>query len=146
MMERWALPVACLLSLVAVPVIGQAVPARPPGATIALSNVQPGMWEIKSRTDPSVNRSICISDPRVLIQLRHSGVQCSRYVISDDARSTTVHYSCAGSGHGQTTVRVETPRVVQLQSQGVDGKSPFSFSAEGRRIGGCGGGAGVAGR
>ncbi len=124
--------VAAMASL-SVPVTGQ----DPVRAPTALSSLQLGQWEIRSRVDPSVNRTVCLGDPRALIQLRHSGAQCKRYVISNDPRATTVHYSCAAGGHGQTTIRVETPRLIQLESQGVANRAPFSFTAEGRRIGTC---------
>jgi hypothetical protein len=103
----------------------------------ASSSVQSGLWEVKSRTDPAVNRTICLSDTRALIQLRHAGAQCRSYVIEDTARTMTVHYSCAANGHGQTTLRIETPRVVQIETQGVANKAHFAFAAEARRIGNC---------
>ncbi len=103
----------------------------------ASSSVQPGLWEIKSRNEPAVNRSICLTDSRALIQLRHPGAQCKSYVIEDNARMTTVHYSCAANGHGQTTLRIETPRLIQVETQGVANRAPFAFTAEARRIGNC---------
>jgi hypothetical protein len=38
---------------------------------------------------------------------------------------------------GHSTIRVETPRLVRIESQGVDGGMPFEFRAEARRIGPC---------
>jgi hypothetical protein len=49
-----------------------------------------------------------------------------------------VQYSCANAGNGRTTVRVETPRLVQIESQGTVNREPFSIQLEGRRTGGCG--------
>ncbi len=40
-------------------------------------------------------------------------------------------------GSGRTTIRVETPRLVQIETQGIADQSPFAFSAEARRIGTC---------
>jgi hypothetical protein len=49
-----------------------------------------------------------------------------------------VHYTCPGAGHGRTTVRVETPRLVQIESQGMARNEPFAIRLEGRRTGNCG--------
>jgi hypothetical protein len=129
----FSLGVMAAIGSVAVPVTGQ----DPVRAPVALTSLQLGQWEIRSRADPSVNRTVCLGDPRSLIQLRHTGAMCKRYVISDDPRATTVHYSCPAGGHGQTTIRVETPRLIQLESQGIANRAPFAFTAEGRRVGNC---------
>ncbi len=129
----FSLGVVAAIASMAVPVTGQ----DPVRAPMALTSLQLGQWEIRSRTDPSINRSVCLGDPRSLIQLRHTGATCKRFVISNDPRATTIHYSCPVGGHGQTTIRVETPRLIQLESQGIADRAPFSFTAEGRRIGNC---------
>jgi len=103
----------------------------------ALTMIQPGQWEFRSQDDAAANKSFCVIDARALLQMRHKGLQCSRYVIASGAKEATVHYSCPNAGNGRTTVRVETPRLVQVQSQGIAGNAPFSFSAEGRRTGAC---------
>jgi hypothetical protein len=113
--------------------------AEAPSVLTALQGLQPGQWEIRSVQDSAANRSVCLTDPRVLLQLRHFGQVCSRFVIANELRISTVHYSCAAAGNGQTTIRVETPRLIQVQSQGLVNRSPFSFSAEGRRVGDCNG-------
>ena len=78
-----------------------------------------------------------MADAKVLLQLRHPNNVCSRFVISDDPRGATVQYSCASGGNGRTTIRVETPRLVQIDTQGIADQSPFAFSAEARRVGDC---------
>ena len=40
-------------------------------------------------------------------------------------------------GYGLTRIRYETPRLIQLDSQGVANGLPFAFAAEGRRVGNC---------
>ncbi len=112
----------------------QPEPAQP---LPALTMIQPGQWEFRSADDASANKSFCVIDARVLLQMRHKGLACSRYVIANGAKEATVHYSCPNAGNGRTTVRVETPRLVQVQSQGIAENAPFSFSAEGRRTGAC---------
>lgn len=116
---------------------GVAAPSTPSVPIKALSTVQPGLWDIRSRDNPDANRSFCMSDAKILFQLRHPNNVCTRYVISDDQREATVQYSCASSGNGRTTVRVETPRLVQIDTQGIADQSPFAFSAEARRLGDC---------
>ena len=117
----------------AAPAISQ--PAAAPTLT-ALQNVEAGQWQL--RGSGGATRSICLSDPRALLQLQHVGATCSRFVISNDLKRSTVHYTCPGAGHGRTTVRVETPRLVQIDSQGVAQNEPFSMVWEGRRVGQCG--------
>jgi hypothetical protein len=74
---------------------------------------------------------------RALLQIEHGKAQCGRFVITDQPTVATVHYTCPGAGHGQTTLRVETSRLVQIDSQGVIGNEPFAVTYEGRRIGEC---------
>jgi hypothetical protein len=101
----------------------------------ALSQIEPGQWSLNSVGGRS--RSICLSDPRVLLQLQHTGVVCSRYVIANDKSSTVVHYTCPGSGHGRTEVKVETSRLIQILSQGISNNAPFDWALEARRTGPC---------
>ncbi|AYJ87217.1 hypothetical protein D3Y57_16355 [Sphingomonas paeninsulae] len=102
---------------------------------IALSQIEPGQWSLVAAG--ARTRSICLSDPRVLLQLQHTGIACSRYVIENDKDSTIVHYACPGAGHGRTEVKVETPRLIQILSQGISKNAPFDWALEGRRTGPC---------
>jgi hypothetical protein len=86
---------------------------------------------------PGENASICVRDPAVLLQLQHRGANCRRFVIANDPQNTTIAYRCAAAGNGHTTLRVETPRLVQIESQGIANKEPFSVQLEGRRVGDC---------
>lgn len=112
-----------------------------PSAPTALSTIQPGLWSLKSRDGGASPRSICLGDTRQLLQPRHNGAVCSRFLIADDPRETIVHYTCPGAGHGRTVVRVETGRLIQIESQGIAQNAPFSMTLEGRRTGACGAGA-----
>jgi hypothetical protein len=111
--------------------------AQAPVSLNAFQALQPGLWEFKSAQDSTANRSICLRDVKAMLQLKHFGQACTQFVITNEAKIATVHYQCNATSHGQTNVRVETPRLVQLQSQGLVNRAPFSFSAEGRRIGDC---------
>ena len=113
-----------------------AVPARAPQLA-ALTRVETGQWLLKEPGATATARSLCITDPTVLLQLGHSGAQCSRFVIADTPDTATVHYTCPGAGHGRTTISLETPRLLHIQTQGIAGGAPFDLDYEGRRIGAC---------
>ena len=113
---------------------GLAAPAQAP-TFVALNGLEHGQWEL--RETGGTNRAVCLGDPTSLFQQRHRGVQCSRFVIENGATSATVHYTCPGAGHGRTTITVETPRLIRIESQGLDAGAPFSFEMEGRRVGAC---------
>lgn len=116
---------------------GVAAGARPVavGGLTALGTVESGQWQLKEVGGNS--RTVCLSDPQALLQIRHSGAQCSRFVIENTASVSTVHYTCPGQGHGRTTISVETPRLLSLETQGVAQGAPFDVQLEGRRIGTC---------
>jgi hypothetical protein len=103
----------------------------------ALATLQPGQWALRSLDGSAPPKTLCLGDPRVLLQIRHNGGSCSKYVINNEPGRTVVHYSCAGTGNGRTSIRVETPRVIQIESQGIEGKEPFDWTYEARRIGEC---------
>lgn len=102
-----------------------------------LRKVEPGLWDIQSRDVRDRGRTMCIADPLVLTQLAHPGLACTRFVISSTEDSVAVHYSCAGTGNGQTDIRVETPRLVQIETQGMVRQTPFQWRYQARRIGEC---------
>jgi hypothetical protein len=127
------------LLIAALPAMGSSQPVAPPPETAlgALAGLQPGLWQLRARGSATAPKSLCISDTRALLQIRHGGSACSRFVIGSDARQATVHYTCPGAGHGRTTIRVESPRLVQIDSQGVADGQPFALLYEGRRTGEC---------
>tara|TARA_Y100000815_G_scaffold272323_1_gene300954 strand:- start:1071 stop:1568 length:498 start_codon:yes stop_codon:yes gene_type:complete len=102
----------------------------------ALATLEKGQWRLRERNS-NATRDICVTNPSALVQLRHSNAQCSHFVIENTASQATVHYTCPGHGHGRTTISVETPRLIQLQTQGVIDGAPFSSEFEGRRTGNC---------
>jgi sarcosine oxidase gamma subunit len=117
--------------------LGAAAPAVAP-QLLALAKVEGGEWQLKA-AGSQTTRSLCVSDPGVLLQLGHAGAQCSRFVIADAPDAATVHYTCPGSGHGRTTIAIETPRLFRLQTQGIADGAPFDLDYEGRRVGACAG-------
>jgi hypothetical protein len=119
----------------AIGVASAAMAAGPIPSLPALGLLQPGLWQLSIDGEPE--RKLCLGDPYVLIQLGHSAAPCNRLVIASEKMNATVHYSCPGSGWGRTTVRVETPRLARVETQGIAGKAPFAFTAEARRVGAC---------
>lgn len=101
-----------------------------------LDGLDRGEWELKFRNGDD-NRRICVRSGRELIQIRHTEPGCSRFVVEDGSSEVTVQYTCRGNGYGRTSLRRETNRLVQLESQGIADGLPFQFVAEARRVGAC---------
>lgn len=120
------------LGLVVIATAGQAA-----GQIQALSSLESGLWDLRSTRGRDVGRTMCVTDPNVFLQLGHPGRSCSRFPIVNEPKNASVHYSCAGAGQGQTDLRVETPRLVQIETQGFLNQQPFSYSFEARRVGDC---------
>lgn len=103
----------------------------------ALAGLEPGQWDLRSRDPADASLRLCIRDFNDLLQVRHPSQACSRFVVEDRSSRVSVTYTCPRTGHGRTDIRVETPRLVQLTSQGVAEGRPFSLDMEGRRTGSC---------
>lgn len=101
-----------------------------------LQGLSRGEWTIKYRNG-SMDEKICVRTGEELIQLRHNGSTCDRFVVEDGATKVTVQYTCPGDGYGRTNIRRETNSLVQLESQGISSGKPFQFSAEARLSGTC---------
>ena len=108
----------------------------------ALGRIEQGQWQIKAIGADTPPRTACLTDMNVLIQYGHGNGQCQRSIVTNDYNTTTVHYVCAGAGHGQTSIKVATPRAFNLDTQGILSGAPFDESYEARRTGTCGAGAG----
>ncbi len=114
-----------------------AMPGLAQGNGLAmLGTLAKGAWMIKYR-DGSPDRKICLRTGQELIQLRHRESGCNQFVVEDGATKVTVQYTCPGNGYGRTSIRRETPALVQLESQGIEGGLPFQLVAEARRTGPC---------
>jgi hypothetical protein len=104
----------------------------------ALSRLEPGLWQLRDLDAPrAAQQSLCIADPILLMQLRHRSAPCTRLIVADRERDAVVHYTCPASGYGQTALRVETPRLAQIDTQGIIDNRPFALRAEARRVGPC---------
>lgn len=116
-------------------------PASGQGGDLSmLDRLEPGLWELRAREPGIPAKRLCIGNGRDFVQLRHSGLDCERVVVSDTPAHVSVQYTCRGQGYGRTSVRRETDSLVQLDSQGIEQGRPFAFAAEARRLGACRGG------
>lgn len=122
-------------------VLTLAGPAMGAGPSLAmLDQLAPGQWEVRYRETGVPSQRICLSSGHGLIQLRHPGTACERFVVEDGPGHVVVQYTCKGRGYGRTQIRRESGRLVQIDSRGIAGGLPFEFTAEARRVGDCGGG------
>jgi len=128
---RRAAMAAILALFPAVPAIPQAQSAIP-----LLDRLEAGQWELRGAGNALI-AAICLGDRALLARPQHRGLVCQQSVISSDARSVTLRYSCPGVGSGRTEILVETPRLAQIDSQGLDRGVPFALRAEARRTGAC---------
>lgn len=117
-------------------VLAAATVAKPPTLAV-IGGIEPGEWQLREDGSTGAPRSLCVEDPDMLIQLQHRGAQCSRFVIDDQPRTATVHYTCPGAGHGRTTIRLETRTTFHLDTQGIANGLPFDTGYEVRRMGAC---------
>lgn len=109
--------------------------AEAPALTM-LDNLTPGNWELRDRKSGEV-RQLCLKNGRDLIQIKHRQPPCNRFVVDNGASSVTVQYTCRGNGYGRTTIRSETPTLVQVSTQGIADGRPFDLAIEARRTGAC---------
>lgn len=115
------------------PAAGAATPA--PISPAALRQLEAGLWQLEIKG--KAPRQLCVTDPVTLVQVEHDQPGCSRFVIANDPKSSTVHYKCEGAGWGRTTVRIETPRMAAIHTQGIARNAPFDYTVEARRVGAC---------
>jgi hypothetical protein len=121
--------------------IGCAANAQAPGLDI-LAQLDRGEWVLRTPGETAGGKPICVTDPALLLQLRHGTSSCNRFVIASDPHAMTVHYTCPGAGYGRTTITMEAPKLAQIDTQGVAGGEPFQLSYEARWSGACTGNAG----
>ncbi|HEX8572330.1 MAG TPA: hypothetical protein VF759_06230 [Allosphingosinicella sp.] len=128
--RRGALGLAGILAA-ATPLFGLALPNLE-----ALAKLERGRWQVGPPAGGEA-RSICLGDPADFVQLEHRGIRCGQEILASEADEATVQYSCPGRGFGHTSIRVETPRLARIDTQGlVDGR-PFAYRVEARRVGSC---------
>lgn len=131
---RWGM--AAALFAASAGVFGQSAAAP---TLQAMRAITPGNWSFHEPGTRTPARGSCIGDPAVFLRLRLRNAQCSRFVIDNSPATATVHYTCPGSGHVRTTIRVDTPRVLRIDSEGIIDGMPFADKLEARRTGACAG-------
>ncbi len=131
---RWGMAAALAVASAA----GFAQPAAAPTLR-AMRAIAPGNWSLREPGTAAPARESCVSDTAAFLRLRLRNAQCSRFVIENSPAMATVHYTCPGSGHVRTTIRVDTPRVLRIESEGMIDGMPFSDTLEARRLGACAG-------
>lgn len=124
------------LALAGLIAVSAAAPAQAPRIA-ALDLIAPGQWSLHEIGSSDPPASLCVREAGSLLQLRHGGVSCSRFVVDQGPREATVHYTCPGQGYGRTTLSVEDAGVVRVQTQGLLRGAPFDFDYEARRVGAC---------
>jgi hypothetical protein len=106
-------------------------------AAEALAKLEHGRWLVRSASQASVDRAVCLGDPALLFQVEHGDKGCSQQLVKADERGATVEYVCPGRGFGHTSIRVETPTTATIETQGfVDGR-PFAYRAVARKLSDC---------
>lgn len=104
----------------------------------ALAQLEPGLWQLRDLDEAGARpQSLCVADPHILMQIQHRNSPCTRLVIANDPKGATVHYTCPATGFGRTSLRVETPRLAKIDTQGISDKIPFAYRIEARRTGAC---------
>lgn len=106
-------------------------------ALVMVDRIQAGQWELVARDGSRAKERVCLRDGHRLIQWRHPGSACEWLIVDDSVTQATVQYTCRGQGFGRTSIRMETSRLFQMQTQGIANGLPFDFAAEGRYIGPC---------
>lgn len=117
--------------------MGLAAPVKAPPPITVLAAIEPGQWELREAGGNAAPHLMCVSNTDMLVQLRHSGAQCARYVIDNQERTATINYDCDGAGNGRTTITMDTPRQIRLQTQGIAQAAPFDMDYSARRLGAC---------
>jgi hypothetical protein len=116
--------------------VGAEAPAQAPAPT-ALAPLETGLWEFKELEGSSHATRLCVTDLRQLLQPLQPTPLCKQFTAENDGDHAAVAYDCAARGQGRTSLRVETARLVQIDSQGIAGGRPFSVRYEARRLGAC---------
>jgi hypothetical protein len=125
---RFSIGIAAALLLAAWPAATQE-----PGP---LAQLERGRWDVLGPGAAPIG-NVCLGDPLLLAQPLHAPQNCTTEILSAARHAVTVGFVCPGMGRGQTLLRVETPRLVRIEMQGISNGAPFALRAQGRRTGPC---------
>ncbi len=118
-------------------VCGGAAAAAEMATLVAVSAIEPGQWQLREVGTSAAPRSMCVTDPATLLQIEHGQAHCTYLVLSDQARTGTISYSCPGAGNGRTTLKLESASDFRLETQGINGGAPFDKAYQAHRMGAC---------
>lgn len=116
------------------------VAAQPPESAPTpdvLTALEPGLWEFKEVDRPGAPERRCIANLRDLFQPVQPRQACRHFLAENGPDHAAVAYDCAAQGRGRTTLRMETKRLLRIESQGIAEGRPFAVRLEARRIGAC---------
>jgi hypothetical protein len=129
---RWGAALIVATSVAALPVYALAT-----ADLEALAKLEHGLWQVRDLDSEAAPLAVCIGDPLILAQIEHQGIACAREVVESGPAGGTIRYTCPGRGFGHSTVKVETPRLAKVHTQGIKGNQPFDYRLEARRTGPC---------
>jgi|SRR5579884_3659920 len=103
----------------------------------AFAQTQAGVWEISGAPGAKAPLRQCVANVAALAEFEHRGKNCSPKILSNNANSIVIEYSCGAAGFGRSQVDVITPRSLRIDTQGISGGLPFSYVLQARRIDDC---------
>lgn len=103
-----------------------------------LAQVERGLWDVRGTNGGEIG-TLCLGNPLLLAQPLRAPQTCTAEIQAGDGHVVTVSFVCPGMGRGRTQLRVETPRLVQIDMQGISNGLPFALRAQARHIGACAG-------
>jgi hypothetical protein len=101
-----------------------------------LAQLERGRWDVLGPGSAPIG-NVCLGDPLLLAQPLHAPQNCTTEIQFTDRHVVTVGFVCPGMGRGRTLLRVETPRLVRIDMQGISNGAPFALRAQARRTGPC---------
>jgi hypothetical protein len=107
------------------------------GQPTALSQSQPGLWEISGAPGTSAPIRQCVTDLASLLRFEHRAKACNAKLLKDGATMAAIDYSCGGAGFGHSQIDVITPRSLRISTQGISGGMPFNYVLQARRVDDC---------
>lgn len=126
--------IAIIAAALTLSIGGSAYALTQSGTLTALAQVERGEWTL--RASDGSTRAICVTDPRILLQLRDRSAGCTNFVVENGPNAGRITFSCP-AGKTDTRITVETPRLVRIETQGISRGLPFTEEYEGRRTGAC---------
>jgi hypothetical protein len=131
--RRWGALMLAGIALSAVPAFALATIGVGPR-----EKIEAGRWQVRELDNGVAATTVCLGDPAQLVRFEHRRTSgCLSQVLASGEKHATVQYSCRGRGYGHSAVRVETPRSVRIDTQGLSNGRPFSYRLEAQRVGAC---------